>query len=166
MNLKKQKTIMNFVKTFAQITKDILNQKQNIALSNVAEKRICYFPEETAELHNLLIKAEQEANKKEYRYSMFWSRIVLEKALKIIVSSENKDEFYKDSTYKNLVKIEKMNIFDESYFYHLHKTRVICNINDHEIENEYGGIGAFYVIKHIKNLLHYIDNNIYNFSFE
>lgn len=121
------------------------------------------FPSETLELHNLLIRAEREFEKQEYRYSLFWSRIVLEKSLKHI-ALKNDEGLYKDSIYKNLKEVEKINIFNYNYLYHLHMTRKICNRNDHEIENEYGGIGAYYVIKQLKVLLAYIDENIYSQS--
>lgn len=161
MNYQNLKQITNILSTGLRILSS-QNKLFDIKAKQFLKEKNCAinsFPDETKELHNLLTKAEKEFEKQEYRYSLFWSRIVLEKSLKQIVLN-NEDEFYKDSIFKNLVEVEKKDIFDGNFLYHLHMTRRICNKNDHEIENEYGGIGAHYAIEQLKKLVAYIDDNL------
>lgn len=122
----------------------IKHSKKNIAIKKVDYSKF-------NALHEEIEKALQRSQEGDYDSTILCARRAFEKTLKLII--ENAGYEPTNEMFENLNICEDKRLLNNELIRNLHKVRMICNKNIHEIEAKLSKEDIDFVITQIQNLL-------------
>ncbi|MGN0442601.1 MAG: hypothetical protein ACI4FO_07835 [Acutalibacteraceae bacterium] len=114
------------------------------------------------QLRERLCQAFEQMQHGKYRYALYDARVVLEKALKLIVQHVGGQSELGDKLLANLKICERQQLLDIELIDRLHDARKICNINGHEFgaEEQFTHNKVYFVIIQVRELLNEAETSL------